>query len=329
MWHGSTMSIPSDKTMSKPDLTIIIPVYNVRDYIQQCAHSLLHQTYRDFQCIFVDDGCKDDSISLVEPLIEADDRFTIIHKTNGGLSDARNYAFDQIKTPYVTFLDSDDWIEDDHYQKMMEKIHQGCDLVVCDVMYRYQDDPTKDFLMHGLTNWQSKDDNHKGILSPMFAWNKIYASHWFTNDGLVYPKGLWYEDLPVSTLIFATAKRIGYCDTTAVNYRQRQGSIMSNTTGKRLYEIFTILEMVRTNFKNHGLYENYHDELEYLHIEHLRLYGMFRFLRSENAADLYHKSNEVLNKVFPNYKRNPYLANLPLKYRLFIRHTALLKGLIH
>lgn len=315
--------------MNKPDLTIIIPVYNVRDYIVECTNSLLSQTYRDFYCIFVDDGCTDDSIALVEPLIANDDRFAIIHKTNGGLSDARNYAFNQIHTPYVTFLDSDDWLESDHYEKMMALVHQGCDLVCCDVMYRYEDDSTKNFRMKGLSDWSSQDDNHRGILSPMFAWNKIYASHWFTQDGLVYPKGLWYEDLPVSTLIFAQASHIGYCDATAVNYRQRKGSIMSNTNGKRLYEIFTILDMVRTNFKNHGLYENYHDELEYLHIEHLRLYGMFRFLRSDNADDLYKKSSALLQTEFPNYRHNPYLANLPLKYRLFIRHTALFKGLIH
>ena len=315
--------------MNQPDLTIIIPVYNVRDYILDCARSLLEQTYRDFYCIFVDDGCRDDSIALLEPVINDDPRFTILHKRNGGLSDARNYAFDHIHTPYVTFLDSDDWIESNHYQVMMDMIHHGYDVVVCDVQYKYEDDPTKNFRMKGLSPWPCIDANHRGILSPMFAWNKIYASHWFTQDGLKYPKGLWYEDLPVSTLIFATAKKIGYCDQVAVNYRQRKGSIMSNTSGKRLYEIFTIFEMVRTTFKNHGLYSSYYSELEYLHIEHLRLYGMFRFLRSDNADDLYHKSDALLNQEFPNYRQKPYLSNLPLKYRLCIRHTALLKGLIH
>lgn len=309
------------------ELTIIMPVYNVKNYIEQCIDSLKNQTLSNFLCYIVDDGCKDESIEIAQKLIDDDPRFTILHKVNGGLSDARNYAIDYVSTPYIAFIDSDDYLPDIYYEQMMGKIHQGCDVVVSDVYYFY-DNSAKNFRMKGLSDWGDKDNNHKGILSPMFAWNKIYKTSFFKDYHLSYPKGLWYEDIPVTTLIFALANKIGYCDQVAVNYRQREGSIMSETKSSRLGEIFTILEMVRNNFDCYGLTKNYHDELEYLHIEHLRLYGMFRFLRSNESEKWLKLSDTTLQSCFPKYKLNPYLKYLPMKYRLFIRYTHLLKGVI-
>ena len=309
------------------ELTIIMPVYNVKQYIGQCIQSLMEQTWSNFFCYIVDDGCKDESIDIAQSMIVHDDRFKILHKENGGLSDARNYALAYVTTPYVTFIDSDDYLPNDHYQKMMNYIYDGCDLVVCDVHYCFED-KSKNYRMAGLSSWKSKDRNHLGLLSPMFAWNKIYKSEFFTQLNLRYPLGLWYEDIPVSTLIFALAKKIGYCNDTVVFYRQRQGSIMSETKTERVGEIFTILSLVRANFDKYGLSKDFHDELEYLHIEHLRLYGMFRFLRNDHKQKWLQLSDETLQKYYPTYKLNAYLKNLPLKYRLFIKYTHLLKGVV-
>ncbi len=105
---------------------------------------------------------------------------------------------------------------------------------------------------------------------------------------------------------------------------------MSDVSSPRVREIFNIMEMVRKNFDENGLSEIYRDELEYLHIEHLRLYGMFRFIRSEAWNELYDKSEEVMNRYYPSWRKNPYIKNLNLKNRIFLKcYSKLTARLFH
>jgi hypothetical protein len=191
------------------------------------------------------------------------------------------------------------------------------DVLLTDIEYRFLD-PSRCFVMKGFSDWLAENDRKRALLSPMFAWNKLYRRKWFAQEGLRYPKGLWYEDLPVTTLIFAQAEKIAYLPECLIHYRQREGSIMASTSDPRLSNIFDILAMVRRRFDERGLCETYHAELEYLHIEHLRLYGMFRFIRSDSAGEYYKRSEEVMRQYYPDWKKNPYLSNLNLKNRLFL-----------
>ena len=94
---------------------------------------------------------------------------------------------------------------------------------------------------------------------------------------------------------------------------------MSSASSPRVKEIFGIMELVRNNFEAHGLSAKFRDELEYLHVEHLRLYGMFRFIRSPYAKELYQRSTEVMNQYYPNWKNNRYISNLNMKNRIFLK----------
>ena len=174
--------------------------------------------------------------------------------------------------------------------------------------------------MKGLSGQSADTIQKKALLSPLFAWNKIYRAELFQREGgYRYPVGTWYEDHPVTTMIFAKAENIAYLTETGFHYRQREGSIMSARNDKRIVQIFNVLAMVRENFRREGLYEKFLTELEYLHIEHLRLYGMFRFIRSDDWKTYYEMSEQVMNEQFPNWKQNPYIASLGLKNRLFLR----------
>ena len=153
----------------------------------------------------------------------------------------------------------------------------------------------------------------------MFAWNKIYRSSLFKQYDLLYPVGTWYEDIPVTTLLFAKADNIGYLPECLMHYRQREDSIMSSVASPRIKEIFNVMELVRNTFKKYDLYEEYYDELEYLHIEHLRLYGMFRFIRSPYWSECYKESCRVMKEFFPHWKKNKYIENLSDKNRIFLK----------
>ena len=271
------------------------------------------------EVILIDDGCTDGTIDKVKPYVERHpNRFKLYHKENGGLSDARNYGIQYASGDYISFLDSDDFVDETLYEDLANKMDEGYDVVVSDIEYWYED-PSKRFIMKGLSDIDAPTIQKRALLSPMFAWNKMYKASLFKEEGYRYPLNTWYEDLPVTTMIFAKAKDIGYLNKCEIHYRQREGSIMSDVNSKRISEIFHVMELVRENFEKEGLYEEYFDEIEYLHIEHLRLYGMFRFIRSNNWKELYDTSTRVMMTCFPNWKRNKYIKYLNNKNQLFLK----------
>ncbi|MCI5773025.1 MAG: glycosyltransferase [Erysipelotrichaceae bacterium] len=297
-------------------LSVIVPMYNVENYVEECLLSLVNQTYEDMEIIVVDDGGSDNSVAIVERLLPQYPKLRMVHKANGGLSDARNYGLQFASGEYIGFIDSDDHVETTLYAKLMAKIAQGYEVAVCDIHYFFEDG--HGFIMKGI-NDHGKDMQKNALLSPMFAWNKVYHRRFF-DEGLRYPLNTWYEDTPVTTMVFAQTNKIGYVPEALIHYRQRQDSIMGSNTSKRILEIFGIMEMLRANFQQAGLWDRYHDEIEYLHIEHLRLYGMFRFIRSPYFNEAYEKSTQIMQANFPNWQHNAYIKDLGWKNRLFLKY---------
>ena len=299
-------------------LSVIVPMYNVEAYLEDCLNSLAAQTLDDMEVLLIDDGSSDRTPEIAKLFAESHSGFRYFRKENGGLSDARNFGIPYAEGEYIAFLDSDDWVEPDIYEHMINAAGNA-DVCVADLEYCYED-PSKNFVMKGLSDQNADEIQKRALLSPLFAWNKIYKAELFQGEhGYRYPKGTWYEDHPVTTMIFAKASGIAYLPEAGFHYRQREGSIMSARNDRRIVQIFDVLEMVRTNFRREGIYDRYRTELEYLHIEHLRLYGMFRFIRSDNWKTYYDMSEQVMKEFFPEWKKNPYIASLGLKNRLFLR----------
>lgn len=300
-------------------VSVIVPMYNVQEYVAQCLDSLNAQTLKDMEVILVDDGCTDSTPEIAQTYVERNpERFVLLHKENGGLSDARNYGIPYAHGQYLSFLDSDDFVEPQLYEKLAAVMDEGNDAAVTDIEYWWQD-PSKRYVMKGLSDWSAETVQKKAMLSPMYAWNKMYRASFFLEDGYRYPKGTWYEDTPVTTRIFAHSANIGYLPECLIHYRQREGSIMSSNTDPRVKDIFNVMAMVREEFELDGLEETYHTELEYLHIEHLCLYGMFRFIRSPYLKELYQSSRAVMMTCYPHWHSNPYLKNLSTRNRIFLR----------
>lgn len=301
-------------------LSVIVPIYNVEQYLPQCLDSLNAQTLKDMEVLLVDDGSTDSSNDIAKAYVQQNpERFRLFYKQNGGLSDARNYAIPYAKGEYLAFLDSDDWVEPELYEKMLACMDEDTDVCLTDIEYWWED-PAKRYVMKGLSDWKADSIQKKALLSPLFAWNKVYRTELFQEeDGYRYPLNTWYEDIPVTTLLEAKAKKITYLPECLIHYRQREGSIMSSKDDPRLENIFSIMELVREEFEDAGLDQKYHDELEYLHAEHLRLYGMFRFIRSEHWQQYYDESERVMLACYPQWKHNRYLKNLNGKNRLFLQ----------
>ncbi len=301
-------------------VSVIVPVHNVEKYLPRCLDSLVHQTLRDMEILVINDGSPDNSQSIIEEYERNYPQLKGYLKKNGGLSDARNYGLERATGEYIGFIDSDDYVELDMFEKLLRKAEdEQCDLVVCDLIYTYENHEREDWVMKGLSDL-NENRNKAGFLSPLFAWNKLYKKELLIDHDLRYPLGLWYEDIPVSIPCFALAKKVGYVPEAMVHYLQRSSSIMGAKYSPRMREIFTELQNTEATLKRFGLLETYHTEMEYLFAEHLMVYGAFRFLRTEEYRSLMSEAYDLIQKSYPHWRKNPYLkARFSFKNRLFYR----------
>lgn len=303
-----------------PIVSVIVPVYNVQAYLEQCLNSLVHQSLESIEIIVVDDGSTDKSPVIIESFKNKyPDKIRAFRKTNGGLSDARNFGIPYARGTYIGFIDSDDYVDLNLYESMYQSALQTSSLLtVCDIHYV---DEKGEFLslMKGLLDLENVTTQKCLFLSPLFAWNKLYHRSLFETYTYRYPVGLWYEDLPVSLPFFSLIDYVSYTPNVFVYYRQRVGSIMKTTTSDKVGDIFSVLDLVYRDFESRHQLSNYHDELEYLFIEHILLFGAFRFYRSAKASLWMQKSFEVMKTHFPNWKRNLYIKTLDRKYQIYLK----------
>ena len=302
-------------------VSVIVPVYNVEKYLDECLSSLVNQTLSDIEIIVVNDGTKDNSQSIIDHYVKQyPNKVISLIKENGGLGDARNYGIPYAKGEYIGFVDSDDIVHLEMYEKMFIKARlENSDLVLCDLEYFYETSNEK-MVKEGLVQIENMDVNKTVFLSPLFAWNKLYRKSLFIESGLKYPIGLWYEDIPVTVPFFTLAKKISYVHETLIYYRQRSTSIMGSVDNTKVKDIFDIMHLCLTYFKDHNLLETYHDELEFLFLEHLMLNGGFRFLLSHKYKDYLAFSIDTLDMNFPHWRNNKYLFTLPRRYQIYIKY---------
>lgn len=305
--------------MNNIQLSIIIPVYNVEKYIRKCIDSVLNQDLSNYEIIIINDGTKDNCQLIIDEYVRNYPHLIkSFIKNNGGLSSARNYGIERAKGKYICFLDSDDYVEKNHYAKMLDlAIKNNSDLVVSDFEYIWEN-KNKTLYKSGLR--KLCDTNNRNIfLSPLFSWNKMYKKELFDKLHCRYPEGLWYEDIPVTLKFAINSNRIDHLSSLGFHYLQRNSSIMGTAYSKKMEDIFIILEKAYNELVDCNMLEKYRDEIEYLFVEHLLVYGAFRFLRTDHYKELMKKSFSLVNEYFPNYKKNKYIGSLGFKNNFFLQ----------
>lgn len=216
-----------------PLLSVIVPVYNVEDYVGRCVESILNQTYKNLEVILVDDGAKDSSGAICDSFAAKDPRVRVIHKKNGGLSSARNAGIDMATGEYITFVDSDDWIESDGYEHLMELMERYQVKLVCGGNYDVDGETGKRTM--ALCPEKEEVLTTEEFVGRMFLWqgfdssacDKIY--HRSLLENFRYPEGKVCEDVPVTYKIALTTDRAALSDRPFYNYYHRDGSITIST----------------------------------------------------------------------------------------------------
>ena len=213
-------------------VSIIVPVYNTEKYIVRCIESIKDQTYKDYEAIIVNDGTKDNSIGVIEDLIKGDDRFIVLTKENGGLSDARNYGIEHSKGEWITFLDSDDFISPDYLEKSIE-VAKEYDADISIMGMCYLDEATNDYILNTSPTEEKVFNREQAIEESLYqkrysccAPGKLYKRE--VIGDIRFPVGKLSEDLAVAHKLLGNAKKTVYISDYGYYYRQQGSSIMHN-----------------------------------------------------------------------------------------------------
>jgi len=289
-------------------VSIIVPVYNVEEYLEKCLDSLVNQTLKDVEIIVVNDGSPDNSQKIIDKFAKKYPKSIKSYiKKNGGLSDARNFGIKKAKGEFLAFVDSDDYVKADMFEKMYNKaLETKADIVVCDTINVYDSGHAE--IRKSNLHYSNEDDKNY-IISPPMACTRIYKKHIFEENS--FKKGILYEDLHFTPSLILKNK-VAFVEEGLYYYLQRSGSIMNQTTFNiKFLDIFKVLE-----HNKEVLEKKYAEEVEYLYITHLLRSAALRFLNYDNSKPYLEMINETMKSQFPNWEKNKYFQKSSLKLRL-------------
>lgn len=322
-----------------PIISIIIPVYNVEKYLCKCIDSVLEQTYKELEIILVDDGSKDSSGIICDEYENKDNRIKVIHKKNGGLSDARNYGLDSAVGKYIAFLDSDDWIDSRYIEILYNNLKKyDADISICnfkrvnDEKQLLSGNENKTILYNNIEAMQEIYKSNS--VEIIVAWNKLYKKECFKE--MRFPKGKIHEDEYLIPILLYYAKKIVYTDIELIYYRQTLNSIMNSKFNVNRLDYLYVLKKRTEFFKTHGLSELYLLAIENEIQKNMEYYYVIKESDIDNKVEIMVKIKKDLENIIKNssvklpfnikvksmiFKITPYL------YRKFSALTIKIEGI--
>lgn len=228
-------------------ISVVIPVYNVENYVSKCIESVIKQTYKDLEIIIVNDGSTDRSGSICDFYSRLDKRIVIIHQENKGLSAARNKGIESATGEYIGFVDSDDWIQEDMYEFLYKNIiNYNADISICGCRHVYSVDHNIDdastVKKDDIKTIEGKDIisnyiiNYKKGLIKNIVWDKLYKRNLF--DKILFPEGKIYEDHFVSYKLLDKARKVVISNNPKYNYFIRGDSLSHRPPSKHIFDLF-------------------------------------------------------------------------------------------
>lgn len=208
--------------MSNPKISIIVPVYKVEKYLDRCIESIVNQTYKSLEIILVDDGSPDNCPKMCDEWAKKDGRIKVIHKENGGVANARNYALKRATGDYIGFVDGDDYIEFDLFETLINNaLENECDISICGYQINNEGNPSSNVRKTTKTDALRQiaaGDYKYGVL-----WNKLYKKSVIEN--LEMPNFVCCEDLVFNYYAFKNSSSVVECDDKLYHYMQNEDSI--------------------------------------------------------------------------------------------------------
>ena len=249
-------------------ISIIVPIYKVEIYLRKCVDSIVNQTYKNIEILLIDDGSPDNCGIICDEYAKKDERIKVIHKKNGGLSDARNYGIEASSGDYIMFVDSDDYISKDMCEILLKKaLENNADIVSCNFKEIYIDNFEEEINKQSIKKSLEIYTNLEVIYKYFFdytidinvVWNKLYKREiFFENENIRFPKGKLHEDDYTVCKLYYYANKIVIINDVLYYYIRRRDSI----TGR--FSEINILDKIDAIIEHYNFAKNKDIELKYM-----------------------------------------------------------------
>ena len=306
--------------------SIVVPVYNVEEFLQGCINSILANDCSDCEIILVDDGSTDGVCPAICDKNAADhpDLIRVIHQENQGLGGARNTGLEVARGEYVLFVDSDDTIAPHTLEVLERQILQTHADVYSFQLYTHDGTGPKrkmevSSVYDGVFTLAERPEF---LFSLPAAWARLWRRDLFINTGIRYPSRVWYEDIRTTTKLLASASSIVTLDDALYYYLARPGSIMRSSNVVRSREILDAFDDILFWYRERGLQERYSAELCRLAVDHIQLAAVVRVIRQDPHSPLIKEFISYIYQNFPSWEANSYVAALPYKHKLLLKLIA-------
>lgn len=298
-------------------VSVIVPIYNVEQYLKRCVDSLLAQTYQNIEILLVDDCSTDHCAQIAKEYSEKNPgicRF-IQREKNGGLSAARNTGMDASKGEWTAFVDSDDWVTEDYIESLyVIAQNDNADIVVNNSYYVFYNKDNYHAVHSAPSISTSSDWKDKIVDQRFFAVAKLFRKSFLEEQGIRFPEDIWRcEDISTIIPLFTRTNKISVIHKPTYYYFQRSNSLSNQN--KNIDVSFYPMTIQRMIDLSSGGFEK---ELEFRAISEI-LYGMIMvMIRANKTNDELNSQVRSFEKKFPGWRENPYLHRLPRAKQVFI-----------
>lgn len=312
---------------NNPLISVIVPIYNVENYIEECVISIKNQTYKNIEVLLIDDGSVDNSVDIASKLIINDDRFKIFNKKNGGLSDARNFGIDVSNGEYIVFIDSDDYVMDSFIYDLYNTLVK-LNVEICVTSLKYKKDMNfKSIICDSqfctvfspFECIEKLYDNNNGYsLNFTVSHGKIFEKKLFKN--IRFPFGKLHEDEYTTYKLYLAANKVGYLNKELYVYRVRKGSIVNSKYSlKNLDSIEAFEERINIlKSKQYPLLSTYY---AYMCLLSYHSFSLRKINEIKLSKIVKNKFNKNFFRVFLNVSLKRKIKLLILKFNDKVYHS--------
>ncbi len=301
-------------------ISVIIPVYNVYDYLDKCLSSLVNQTDTNFEVIIVNDGSTDDSQKIIDKYVSENANMHSYIKENGGLASARNYGLKKATGDYILFLDSDDYYELNTIEVLKKEAQNDDDIITFQMYIDENNKITEQNMeMEEFVFSENIPASKRLLLYNPSACDKMFKKELFVKNDFEFIECTYYEDLGTIPLLAMYTDKIKFTKHYLYHYLKRENSTMNKVKyNAKIEDIFLMIERIATTFKAKKLYDKYKEEIEYIYIHHLLRAASIRFLNYDKY-DMVDKIRKIIKENYPKFKENKYFQKYGFKRKLMCK----------
>ena len=294
-------------------VSVVVPVYNAQEYLEDCVESLVHQSIKEIELIFINDGSTDGSLKILQEYQEKyPEKIHIITKENGGQASARNVGIAQAKGKYIGFVDADDYVAECMYEKMYNLAEkEQSDYVECRYQYLKVGKHGEVEKLPCYGNVRPYEKREEMFLDPLVSpWNKLYRTQILKEKHIGFPEGVVYEDTAFYAKVIPYIQKTSYEPEEYVYHFLRMGSTMNAKNDERVGHIFPVLQNVLDFYQQNHLFELYEKELEYFCVKILLCSSLGRVAKVSSFSLRRQYEDDTMRFIrdhFPNYRHNSYI----------------------